>query len=336
MSSYRPASVSVAGPIIGKKIGLTWQDNRDEIVDYLNRFRNLLYNRYEELRLFENVWQCFCPSSFHNECSSCNPCNRCYLGFTLPREMAGVVQAWQWGYPLRLRSSWREAFTGMAPSGGDHLDVVEVRENFPTERDLRSDGSLQVFAEAYGDNGKQLVIEATNTDNRQVKLEFILEGNGVVSSPAVIKRGRIHNVILPADRCGSITLSNTDGYELSRYAPTENQVPAYKRYKLPARCRGNVLVQGTRQLTEVYFDTDVVEIGDRMVLEFMGTYFKHYESLDEREKRKAEKAMNDAYKQLDGLVSRDDGGKLPQPTIYGHARRALPGYRKHYRGVITK
>lgn len=335
MSSYRPLSVSEAGAIIAPKIGLTWQDNRSEVVTYLNRYRNLLYNRYERLRLFDNVFQCFAPSSFHNECSSCDPCNRCYLGFTLPREMAGVVQAWTWGYPLRLRSSWRESFTGRAPSSGDYMDVVEVRENFPTERDLFSDGSLQVFAEAYGDNGKQLVIEATNTDNRQVKLNFILEGNGVASSTEVIRRGRIHNVILPADRCGSITLSNTDGYELSRYAPSENQVPAYKRYKLPSRCRGNVLVQGTRQLTEVYFDTDVVEIGDRMVLEFMGTYFKYYESRERSEMVKAEQALANAYKQLDGLVSRDDGGKLPQLTIHGHARRALPGYRKYYRGTPT-
>lgn len=335
MSSYRPLSVAEAGPIIGQKIGLTWQDNRSEIVTFLNRFRNLLYNRYDEMRLFDNVWQCFCPTRFHNECSSCNPCDRCYLGFTLPREMAGVVQAWQWGYPLRLRSSWREAFTGRAPSGGDQLDVVEVRENFPTERDLRSNSSLQVFAEAYGDNGKQVVIEATNTDNRQVKIGLTIEGNGVVASSVVVRRGRIHNVILPADRCGSITLSTTDGYELSRYAPTENQVPAYKRYKLPARCRGNVLVQGTRQLTEVYFDTDIVEIGDRMVLEFMGTYFKYYESRERSEMVKAEQALANAYKQLDGLVSRDDGGKLPQPTIHNHPRRALPGYKKHYRGIIT-
>lgn len=321
-------AVAEAAPIIAPKIGLTVADNRNEVVTYLNRYRNLLYNRYERLRLFDNVWHCFRPQLFHNECCSCNPCDRCYLGFTLPREMAGVVQAWSWNVPLKSYSSWREAYTGRAPTYGDYKGVVEVRENFPTERDLQSIGSLMVFAESIQDDGKKVVVEALNTDNKIVKIEFTLSGNGAMNDTQIIKK--IYSVILPCDRQGYITLSNTDGYELSRYAPNENSVPAYKRYKLPTNCSHNILVQGTRQLTEVYFDTDIVEIGDRMVLEFMGTYFKYYDSSDPREIAKAERALADAYKQLDGLVSRDDGGHLPQPIIHNRTKRPLPGYEKCY------
>src|SRR5687768_9961685 len=106
MSSYRPLSVAEAGPIIAPKLGLSFTDNRSQVVTYLNRYRNFLFNLYEKERLFDNVFYCFRPSSFHNECSSCSPCDRCYLGFTLTRDMAGIKSAWAWDRPLTLRSSW--------------------------------------------------------------------------------------------------------------------------------------------------------------------------------------------------------------------------------------
>lgn len=328
MSSYRPISVADAGAIMAPKLGLRWSDDRREVVDFLNRYRNLLYNRYERQRLFDSVFACFCPSLFHNECSSCSPCDRCYRGFTLPRDMAGAVQAWQWGYPLRMRNAWRESFTGRAPTGGDFLDVVEVRENFPTERDLQRPAYLQVFAENQSDGGKVVMLEVVDENRRPAKIKFTLEGSGTVTSDLLVRS--VKSVVLPSDRTGFIVLSDTNGWDLSQYSPGENSVPAYKRYKLPNRCSGNVLVQGTRQMTDVYFDEDVVEIGDRMVLEFMGTYFKHYESLDPRENAKGLQALQNAYDNLDGLVSRDDGGKLPQPVIHAKPKCQLPGYNKYY------
>lgn len=328
MSSYRPMSVAEAGAIIAPKIGLTMSDNRREVVDYLNRYRNLLYNRYEEMRLFDNVFQCFCPQKFHNECTGCNPCNRCYLGFTLPRDMAGIVNVWQWDYPLTLRDSWREGYNGRAPLHGQINDIVEIREGFPTERDLQRPSQLQIYAESGRDHDKNVVIHARNTDGRDVKIEFALRADASVNSAETVSK--IHSVVLPSELQGYVTLSDSEGYELSVYSPVE-KVPSYKRYKVPGNCRGNILVQGSRQMVEVYFDTDVVEIGDRMVLEFMGTYFKYYESKDQREMVKAEQALARAYQQLDGLVSRDEGGKLPEPRLYAKGRPGLPGYNQYYK-----
>jgi hypothetical protein len=329
MSSYRPMSVLDAGQIIAPEIGLSWSDNRREVVDYLNRYRNLLYNRYERQSLFDSVYHCFCPQLFRNACGT-DSCDRCYYGITLPREMAGVVNAWSWTAPLRVRDAWREAFTGLAPSGGAFGDLTEVREHFPTERDLQTAGSLQVYAESLLDEGKEMIVEVTTTDNRREKIAFILSGDGVVSKVDLIVK-EIHSVLLPADRRGYITLSNADGYELSVYSPGENNVPAYKRYKLSGKCHHNLLVQGTRQFVEVYFDTDIIEIGDRMVLEFFGTYFKYYKSRDQSEKIKAAESLANAWANLDGLISRDEGARLPQPNIYPRPGCGkLPGYTRFY------
>lgn len=325
MSSYRPMSVAEAGRIIAPKIGLSWSDNRREVVDYLNRYRNLLYNRYEERQLFDSVWHCFRPQLFRNSCGCFrDTCTRCYWGITLPREMAGVKNAWQWNYPLKLRDAWRESFTGMAPSGGAYGDLVEMREHYPTDRDFSTDSIIQVYAESLADEGKKVIVGVRTADNRDTKIEMVLLGDTATVASDVMVR-EVQSVLLPEDRRGYITLATDSGYELGIYSPCEDSVPARKRYKLPGRCATNLLVQGTRQFVEVYFDTDLVEIGDRMVLEFFGTYFKFYESKDVREVQKAGQSIANAWANLDGLISRDKGGRLPQPNFSPPPRCGLRG-----------
>ena len=318
MSSFRPMSVSEAGAIIAPKIGLTWTDNRKEVVDFLNRYRNLLFNRYDKHNLFNDVWQCFCPQSFKNLCVTCDPCDRCYQGFSLPRDMASAVQVWEYNQPLRVRSHWREHYTGLAPWHGSRTDVVAVPEHFPTERDLPSASTLKIFAESLADSEKTVIVKVKDADGRTHKLEFTLNGDAWVHTDVAV--AEIVSVLLPTDRSGYLTLANADGYELSVYSPSET-APAYKRYKLPGNCHTNILVQGARQYVEVYFDDDMVEVGDRMVLEFMGRYFKYYESKDQRELQVAQLALVDAYKNLDGIVLRDAGGTAP--TAY-HPRQPSP------------
>ncbi len=108
MSSYAPTTLANAGSIMAPKMGLTWEDNRTEVIGYVNRYRNYLYNRYNERRLFDSVFQCFVPQRFRTLCRQCDPCASKFLGFTLPRFMAGVTGVWTHGIPLLQRSAWRE------------------------------------------------------------------------------------------------------------------------------------------------------------------------------------------------------------------------------------
>ena len=323
MSSYAPTTLANAGSIMAPKMGLTWEDNRTEVIGYVNRYRNYLYNRYNERRLFDSVFQCFVPQRFRTLCRQCDPCASKFLGFTLPRFMAGVTGVWTHGIPLLQRSAWREHYTGRAPDNGAIYDVVEQREHFPTERDIQTPSQLWMFAASNQDEGKAAYVEVRDTDGREQKLRFDLQGDGWAKSEVFVED--IRSVVLPSNLKGAVTLATETGYELSAYSPTEI-VPAYKRYALPAGCRTLALVQGTRPYVDLSFDNDVVEIGDRLVIEHFGKHFRYFESKDSTERQIATLELQSAFNHLDGLVSRDEGGKPPRPFASRLPRPRLPGY----------
>lgn len=309
------------------KLGLTWRDDRREVVGYVNRMRNLLFNRYDRLQLFDNVQHCFRPHRFRTKCGSGALCNSNYLGFTLPRYMAGIVSAWEYGLPLTIQTSWREHFFGKLPAG-NRLEIIELPGDYPTEREVPNGKGLQMFADSFGDTGKVAVVEIKDIDGNIQGLRFDLQGNAWIKHPTV-QVAEVLSVVLPPDLTGSVVLADDAGYELSIYAPGEH-VPAYKRYGVPSTCRGNILVQATQRFTPVYFDCDVVEVGDQLVIEAFGRYFRFYESKDNAEQAQAQLNLNEAYQQIDGILSRDSGGNVPKITITPRGRLKLPGRTKLY------
>ena len=110
-------TVAEAGPIMAKALGHDWAKDRREVVDYLNKYRSLLYTEYDKFKLFDDVFHCICVTDFAQGCvSECNEAAE-YRGFTLPNDVLGVESVWSYGVPLSVHSRWRESHTGIAVSG---------------------------------------------------------------------------------------------------------------------------------------------------------------------------------------------------------------------------
>lgn len=321
-----PITVAEALPIMGEAIGLKVSEDRPEIIRYLNKYRLLLYTLYEDFKLFDNVFHCICVNTFKQVCADC--CRPTYQGVTLPNDILSVEAIWNYGRPLRLHSRWRESHTGIGVDGCVRVSANEMPETFPTERDLNKQSALKIFTEREEDEGKCVRIEVINANNKVVTLTFSLIRDGWAVTSVVAKK--ILSVSLPQDRVGSITLAQRDGYELSKYAPWET-VPNYRRFKLASNCRtGTVLVQGVKKYQRVYEDSDIVEVGNELIIEAAGKKFKFGDNTtDGNEIQVSDKWRAEMRVLLNGLISRHRGnaiqdGSAPIRTI---RKKSLPGYK---------
>lgn len=326
MIGLDPTTVAVAGQYVAKGLGRSWPADRADVLDAINKIRNKIYNRYPQNNLFSEVFHCICVTEFCDTCAqTCSTGNK-YQGFTLPQDVLSVEAVFQSGDPALIRSRWRESRVGK----GDHsvrLEVKEMPNLFPTERDIRGTVRLKVFAESADDTGKTVYIETQGADNRPRTLAFTLKGDGWVMVDAYVKS--IRSVALPADRKGGVILAEESNYELSIYEPFE-VVPAYRRFKISNSCLPtSVLVQGVKRFRDVWWDHDIVEVGDRLVLEAGARYFRYGEgSVDGNEINRANIDLQTMDDEMRGLIARHrgnavmDGPKTRQCT----RRSTLPGY----------
>lgn len=323
-----PVPLSVAGPILAKANGLRWPEDRVRVVELANKYRNLLYNLYEEVKLFDEVSQCICLSDFREPCvRDCDPVH--WKGFTLPYDVASVESAWESGNVLTQRSRWRESLVGRHNPGA-FMEMFEVPGQFATERDLREVTRLKVYADSVEDNGLTVEVKVVDADWEHQTLAFSLQGDGWVTVDNYVRE--IISVVLPGHRDGGIRLAQEDGYELSRYTPNE-PTPAYRRYKVAAHCNSEaVLIQGTRRMVPVYFDSDIVEVGDQLVMEAAARYFKYGENTtDQKDIKRAEYDLAKMKESLSGLLARNRGRSKQDGTPYQgrplpRRRKQLPGY----------
>jgi len=327
--NLNPTSVAAAGVTMAPGLGYEWPTNRREVVAGVNDFRNSLFNKYSSRKLFDTTFHCFIPQLFPLECVQNRCVKNCYWGFTLPADTSGVVTAWQGAAPLKVHSRWRESHNGrLALETG--LSVTQLPGTFPTERVMRAPSEIKIFAESNQDTGKRVFMEARVFGKDGIrKLSFDLEGDGWVVS--IVPVCEIISVTLPAGRCGHLTLCTADGTELSVYAPWET-VPAYQRVKLNNPCNGNAFIQGTKRFVPVWFDEDVVEIGDELAMKDMAVFLRFNRSRDRAERLLAAEMEISAWKNLDGLVARymasakQDGRKKT-----GYPSKSLPGYGRSHR-----
>lgn len=327
MNDLNPTTVAVAGPVMAPFLGLDWTQRRADVVKGINRFREHIYNAYHRRKLFDAAYHCFVPQDFPNECLGATRCSGCYKGATLPPEMSGVVAAWQCGAPLRLRSRWREAFTGKIHCYSE-MGLAMLPQNFCTERELRSPARLRFYAENYNDQGKTIFMDARLRSGEK-KLRFDLKADEWVQTEDPVYE--VLSVSLPEGLQGSVTLATEDAYELSVYAPWE-RVPSYQRVKFLAPCPQNVLIQGTRRFTPVWFDPDIVEIGSSTILEYYAQYLRYSKSKDTKDRQTGEDALLKAEDQLNGLMARALAGAIQDGPRRGvKANRGLPGYNRSHR-----
>lgn len=313
-------------------LGMTWPDDRAAVLGYLNKYRNLLFNNYQEDNQLSNVFHCICVSQFREACvrGTCSPGN-IYHGFTLPRDVAAVESIYESGVPLTLRSRWRETLYGIPVGCGGRVDAMEMAQQFPTERDLDSICALKLFADKAEDAGKKVFVAVIDADWKDQVLEFTLGSDAWAYVGTLVRE--IKSIALPVGRVGTVTIAQADGRELSLYTPGET-VPAYRRFKVPASCNPHaVIVQGIKQYFPVWWDYDIVEIGDALVIEHAAKYFKYGENTTEQKEIKtAEYHLAKMKEQLAGLISRNRGAAIEEnnPSRGRPITKStrLPGYRR--------
>ncbi len=311
-------------------MNLDWENSRAEVVDYVNKYRNLLYTQYDRFKLFDNVFHCICVSTFRERCAKDCHCDT-YQGFSLPRDVSAVASAWNFGRPLAIRSRWREAHTGIDTARLPRVEIIEMAEQFPTERDQKCLSRLKVYADSKADCGKTVTLMVTTADWDDRRIEFSLIGDGWAVADVHVRQ--IRSVALPPDLEGGITLAQEDGYELSRYHPTE-RVPLYRRFRIAtSKCPATVLIQGTKRFLPVWFDTDIVEVGDRMVIDSAARFFRYGDSTTEAaEIRRAQYDKSEMEGYLNGLIARHRGHAVQDGSPFRGRpitrRKSLPGYRR--------
>ena len=322
-TGLNPCTVAEAGPIMARSMGFSWEQDRTEVVEYVNKFRILLHTEYEKFKLFDDTFHCICVQNFVNESGES------YQGFTLPNNILGPKVVFAYGLPLRLRSRWRESHNGIGVSSLGRVEAILMAEKFATERDIKTVTKIKLYTEHEKDAGKKVHLEVIDASNRQRKIEFTLMHDGWAVSPVKVRK--ILSVSLPT-RSGSVLLAQSDGYELSLYDPWET-APSYSRMKLQKQCpKGTVIVQGTNNPRKgVYFDHDIVEVGNSLVIEEAGKFFKYGESTtDQKEIQTAEyhKAKMDGY--LRGEIARHRGEAIQDGSKFKGGRitasKDLPGY----------
>jgi hypothetical protein len=178
MTGLEPTTVAVAAPIIANAMGIAWPGERKEVLQHLNDYRNLLYNRPEGVQMFSNVSHCICVSELRESCgtSDCSTWNT-FHGFSLPADVAGVVGAWSARDAMILRSRWRETRTGRGDCGGA-VALTESARQYATERDPNAVAvKLKVSCAHPDDAGKKVVVTAIDADWKTVTLEFTLVAN---------------------------------------------------------------------------------------------------------------------------------------------------------------
>lgn len=325
-TGLNPCTVAEAGPVMARAMGFSWEQDRSEVVDYLNRFRLLVFTSYDKFKLFDDTFHCICVQTFQS------PCGETYQGFSLPNDILGVEAIYSYGVPLLLRSRWRESHTGLGIKSLKRIEAVQMAEVFATERDLKSVTKIKLFTEHEKDNGKKVYVEVLDVSDRTRRIEFTLMHDGWATSPVKVKK--ILSVSLPSGRFGSILIAQQDGYELSLYDPWET-VPTYRRMKLKSDCcKTTVLVQGTKNpKKKVYFDHDIVEVGNDLIIESAGRYFKFGESTtDVKELQTAQYHRNEMENLLKGEIARHRGNSIQDGSPFRGGRvtanTTLIGYHK--------
>jgi hypothetical protein len=331
MKALNPTTLADAGMKIAPALGLTWPDDRAEIVLAVNQAREEIYNRYDQYRLFDNVERCFCLSTFTTGCFQTECCqDNTWRGITLPNDMVGISQAFVNRVPARLNSRWRETAVGTDPKPADEVQLVRQPGDYCTEEDF-TPGVLTFNIMDVRDVGKTVQVRGYTPNGDEITVNVELLSTGAQTEEVFAE---ITSLSFSGQRYGAVALS-VDGVTISRYAPRE-MIPCYTRYKLGGVCHAEqILVFGIRKYEDIYFDDDIVEIGSRLVLDGMGRWFRYRNSRDKEELNVGAIGLREALNHVSGIIKRHNGNSLEDSNVFNsyHGRKerrvkTLPKYRR--------
>lgn len=325
--NYAPESttVSQAGAIMAKPLGLEWPRDRVQIVEKINDMRIEIRNRFPDASVFREVAYAVPVFQMSDVTGS-------YPGFTLPSDMASISAAWIDKQQTVLRSRWREKHTGILSSSAFETQVIPMMATSATEADpSRPAKRLQMRPCLECDNGKQVEVQARVEGGKLKNLTFTLDSETWKTTTSAVES--IERVVLPPDLEGPVTLRELGGRVLSKYEPGMH-VPAYQRHKIAEPCGPDtIIIKGPKIFKNIYLDNDIVEIGDRAVLRHAANYLRYSENTtDTSDLRRANfdeakmiEHVNGALARLDGEQTQDTA--TPRPRIT-RPRNRLSSYRK--------
>tara|TARA_A200000159_G_scaffold19571_1_gene16156 strand:+ start:6105 stop:7082 length:978 start_codon:yes stop_codon:yes gene_type:complete len=311
-------------------MGLDPVKDKEEVIGFVNRYRNTLYNSFDRVQLFDELEQCFSIQTFRQKCSG--EVSPYYYGFTATLDMDGIMGAWESLSPISTRSRWREMHRGKGNPAGSDVEIIPVNGYFSTERDMTSLARLSIYAHNKGDSGKQVVVVAVDDMGKSYNLSFTLSEDTHAYVNEMVCR--IVSVTLPADLCGPVSLYQNGDYLLSKY-PTGVPTPQYKRYKVnDVPSNSYVLVQSARSYIPISEDHEMVELGDQLVIEAAGKFFKFsHSTLDAKELRAGATYRDEMFSLIEGWQSRKRGNEKNDSRVNFAKnprkvrKTALPGYR---------
>jgi len=328
IDAIQPTTVLEAGQIMAEAMGKDWIRDRKEVVDYLNRFREDLYLMYSEFKLFTNKFYCLELQCYTHDCKNLKNCDNTYWGVTIPEDIDGVLAVWEDDQPLRTYSKWWEARVGIVTRDNPqtHMSTTLVHQQFPTQRNLQRSIPIQFLTDNIEDAGKVITITVDTVFDRRKEYKIELVGDGIVTIPTPVTA--IHSVILPSNLCGKVILLQEDGYELSEYSGYDT-IPSYRRLKVSLECynrckSGRILLHGNQKFKPIFFDSDIVEVGSRRILETAARFYRYGEnSTDTEQLRKASLEEAQLKRLLKGALDRQRGNADQDPSQLVRRERSI-------------
>lgn len=328
IDGIQPTPVVEAGQIMAEAMGKDWVRDRKEVVDYINRFREDLYLMYNEFKLFTNKFYCMELQEYTQPCSNLKHCDDTYYGVTIPEDIDGIMAVWQDDQPLQTYSKWWEARVGIVTKDRPqtHMSTTLVHEQHPTQRNLQKVTPLKFFADHVDDDGKVVTIIVDTLFDKRKEYRVELVGGGMVTIPDPVSS--IRSVVLPSGLCGKVILLQEDGYELSEYSGYDT-IPSYRRLKVSLECYNKckskrIMIHGNQKFKPVFFDSDIVEVGSRRILETAARFYRYGEnSTDSEQLRKASLEENKLKKLLRGAMDRHRGNSERDPSQLVRRKRSI-------------
>lgn len=332
IDGIQPDTVLNVGQIMADAMGKDWIRDRKEVVTYINKYREYLHLMYPDLKLFTNKFYCIELQSFPEICTqTCSCSGDKYYGITIPNDIDGILEVWEDHEPLRTYSKWWEGRMGVSTRDKPRTEIgaILVHQQFATERPLQKPSVLKFFASSAEDEEKLVSVKVDTIMRKNQEIKVTLRGDGMVKTKEIIRT--IHAVILPSDLVGTVTMLDSDDYELSEYCNYDT-VPSYRRLKITTTCpSGKVLIQGTQKFKPVWFDSDIVEVGSRLIIEAAARMFRYGETGTESDDITRSRLDEDKLKRLlSGAIDRKRGQSRQDGNVF-HRQRLnkapkLPGY----------
>lgn len=332
IDGIQPDTVLNVGQIMAEALGKDWCRDRKEIVTYINKYREYLHLMYPDLKLFTNKFYCIELQCFPEDCiSTCSCSGDKYYGVTIPNDIDGILDVWEDHEPLRTYSKHWEGRVGIITGARPRtvMSSTLVHQQFPMERSLQKPSLLKFYSNSSEDEDKVLILKVNTLLRKNQEIKVTLRGDGIVKTKEVVTA--VHSVVLPGDLCGTVTILDYDDFELSEYCGYD-KVPSFRRLKINTPCNsGKVLIHGNQKFKPVWFDSDIVEVGSRLIIEAAARMFRYGETGTESDDIRRSQMDEDKLKKLiKGALDRKRGQSRQDGNVF-HKRRLskspyLPGY----------